>query len=89
MSATPPESPTESETFSWERWLLEGLRHLRHVLCRYDLGLPEEFWQHLERAARELLQAARILLKTLRHRLHPRPATTPTRGPVDIEWESS
>lgn len=87
MSATPHESRTEPEAFSWERWLLEGLRHLRQVFFRYDFGLPEEFWQHLERAAHELLQAARILLKTLRRRLRPSPTTAPPRGPVDIEWE--
>jgi hypothetical protein len=87
MSATPHESPAEPETFSWERWLLEGLRHLRQVFFRYDFGLPEEFWHHLERAAHELLQAARILLRTLRQRLRHAAPAAPARGPVDIEWE--
>ncbi|NOZ72104.1 MAG: hypothetical protein GXP38_09355 [Chloroflexi bacterium] len=86
MSSTDPTSPPPTD-FSWERWLLQGLSALRRTLFRYDFGLPEAFWQHLENAAHELLAAARILLRTLLSR-HHEPAPPPEeRGPIEIEWE--
>ena len=78
-------TPTQ-EGFSWERWMMEGLRALRRTLFRYDFGLPEEFWQHMDRAAHELLAAGRLLLKSLRRRYTTRAEHEP-RGPIDIDWE--
>ena len=76
------------EEFSWERWLGQGLSALRRTLFRYDFGLPEEFWHHLERAAHELLSATRILLRTLRQRgQRSSAAEEPRGGPIDIEWD--
>lgn len=74
------------EGFSWEQWMMQGLRALRRTLFSYDFGLPDEFWQHLDRAAHELLAAARLLLKSLRRRYYAREEPEP-RGPIDIDWE--
>ncbi len=81
------ESKPTREGFSWERWLLDGLRALRQTFFHYDFGLPEEFWYHLERAAHELLTASRILLKSLRRRYYTRTGDASARGQVDIDWE--
>jgi hypothetical protein len=80
------EPPQSGGGFSWERWLMEGLRALRATLFRYGFGLPDEFWTHLDRAAHELLMAARILLKTLRKH-YTRKAPPEPRGPIDINWD--
>ncbi len=80
------EPPAAAEGFSWERWMMEGLRALRATLFRYDFGLPEEFWHHLEKAAHELLAASRILLRTFQQRYRRRPPSEP-RGPIDIDWD--
>lgn len=78
----------EEEPFSWERWLFQGIAAFRRTLFRHDLGLPDEFWQHLENAAHELLTAARILLRTIRDRRRQRSVTPEeSRGPIDIDWE--
>ncbi len=78
----------EDQTFSWERWLGQGLKALRRTLFRYDFGLPDEFWQHLEQAAHEMLAAARIFFRTLRDRRRGRKTTVDEpRGSIDIDWE--
>ncbi|RME85572.1 MAG: hypothetical protein D6775_02495 [Caldilineae bacterium] len=78
--------PSEEE-FSWERWIWQGLQAFRRTLFRYDFGLPEEFWRHLENAAHELLAAGRILLRALLFRRR-RPSPPPEeRGAIEIEWE--
>lgn len=87
MAEPAQESKPTREGFSWERWLLDGLRALRQTLFHYDFGLPEEFWYHLERAAHELLTASRILLKSLRRRYYARAGDAPARGQVEIDWE--
>ncbi|NUQ38439.1 MAG: hypothetical protein HUU23_11705 [Caldilineales bacterium] len=74
------------DDFSWERWLFDGLKALRRMLFRYDFGLPDDFWYHLERAAHELLTAGRILVKTLLQRRRGRQSDAP-RGEIEIEWE--
>lgn len=74
------------EGFSWEKWMMQGLRALRRTLFRHDFGLPEEFWQHLDRAAHELLAAARLLLRSLRRRYYAGEEPE-SRGPIDIDWE--
>ncbi len=86
MPETKIDAPPPGEGFSWERWLTEGLRALRATLFRYDFGLPDEFWRHLEQAAHELLAAGRILLKSLRKR-YSRKAPSEPRGPIDIDWD--
>ncbi len=50
----------ESEDFSLNGWLIEGLRGLRTALR--GAGLNDEFWLHLRGAERELLLAARALI---------------------------
>ena len=78
----------EDQTFSWERWLVQGLKALRRTLFRYDFGLPDAFWRHLEQAAHELLAAARIFFRTLRDRRRGRKTTTEeSRGEIEIDWE--
>lgn len=82
---TPPSDPDAG--FSWERWLLDGVSALRRTLFRHDLGLPDEFWQHLENAGRELLAAGRILLKTVVLRRKPPSPPPEERGTIEIDWE--
>ena len=84
-----PGSAAEEKPFSWENWLLEGLSHARQTLFRYNFGLPDEFWKHLENAGRELLAAARILLRTLlsKRSQHQQPPPEEERGPIDIQWD--
>jgi hypothetical protein len=85
---SPPDSSSPPPPdFSWERWLLQGLSALRRTLFRYDFGLPETFWQHLENAGHELLAAARILLRVLLTRGRTPPPPPEERGPIDIEWD--
>ncbi|NOX63400.1 MAG: hypothetical protein GXP42_15860 [Chloroflexi bacterium] len=86
---TPSESADRETPFSWENWLLEGLSHARQTLFRYNFGLPDEFWRHLENAARELLAAARILLRTLlsKRSRGQQPPPEEKRGPIDIQWD--
>lgn len=80
--------PSESnQEFSWERWLLQGLSALRRSFFRYDFGLPEAFWQHMENASRELLAAARILVRALLTRDKGSGAPPRERGPIDIDWD--
>ncbi|MCO6450716.1 MAG: hypothetical protein J5I90_07980 [Caldilineales bacterium] len=81
----PPPEPDAS--FSWERWLLDGVSALRRTLFRYDFGLPEEFWEHLENAAREMLAAGRILLRTIVSRGKPPSPPPEERGSIEIDWE--
>jgi|YNPBryunderm2012_1023409.scaffolds.fasta_scaffold98269_1 hypothetical protein len=52
--------PTEEE-FSWVAWLQDGLRGLR-LLAR-ECGVPDEFWEHLQAAEREMLAAKGVLLR--------------------------
>lgn len=86
MPETKLDAPETGDGFSWERWLIEGLRALRATLFRYDFGLPDDFWHHLDTAAHELLAAGRILLKTL-HKRYSRKAPSEPRGPIDIDWD--
>jgi len=83
----PEPSASSPDDFSWERWLLQGLGALRRTLFRYDFGLPETFWQHLENAARELLAAARILVRTALTRKQESASPPSERGPIDIKWD--
>jgi hypothetical protein len=50
----------DSDDFSLNDWLAEGLRGLRAVLR--SAGLNDEFWLHMRGAERELLLAARALI---------------------------
>ena len=79
-------SPARERDFSWERWIFEGLRAAKQVLFRYDFGMPEDFWYHMERAAHELLTAMRILLRTLRSRRFASRVPEEERGTIDIDW---
>lgn len=80
------DTPSREREFSWERWIFEGLRAAKQVLFRYDFGMPEDFWYHLERAAHELLTAMRILLRTLRNRRVSARVPEAERGEIDIDW---
>ena len=80
--------PEQEEQFSWDRWLMQGINAFRRTLFRYNLGLPDEFWDHLERAAHEMLAAGRILLRTILSRRRQSPNDSPEpRGQIDIDWE--
>ncbi|MCP4166370.1 MAG: hypothetical protein GY759_10810 [Chloroflexi bacterium] len=82
------DSEPQTEAFSWESWLAQGFKAFRRTLFRHDLGLPEEFWYHLERAAHEMLMAGRILLRTIRDMRRQRDAPpSESRGPIDIDWD--
>jgi len=87
------DEPTEEtnrvdEPFSWEQWFAQGLKALRRALFRYDFGLPEEFWQHMEQAFREALAAGRILMRALLdRRRQPPPPPEESRGEIEIDWE--
>lgn len=84
----PDLSTPSDDGFSWDRWLFDGLKAARRTLFRHDFGLPDEFWQHMEAAAHEVLAAARILFKTiLRRRGGAKGSSQERRGPIDIEWE--
>lgn len=50
----------ESDDFSLNGWLAEGLRGLRGFVR--GAGLNDEFWLHMRGAERELLLAARALI---------------------------
>ena len=50
----------ESDDFSLNGWLAEGLRGLKVYLR--GAGLNDEFWLHMRGAERELLLAARALI---------------------------
>ena len=87
------DDPTEetnkaNEPFTWEVWFAQGLKAARRALRRYDFGLPEEFWQHMEQAFREALAAGRILMRALLDRRRSSPAPPEeTRGEIEIDWE--
>ena len=83
-----PHDTLNDEPFSWEKWFRLGLRAFKKTLRRYNFGLPDAFWQHLENALNELLAALRIALHTARHRqqgVQP-PARSSDAG-IDIDWE--
>jgi len=82
-----PDPADKPDDFSWERWLFDGLKAFRRTLFRYDFGLPDDFWYHLERAAHELLTAGRILVKTVLQRRRGRKGDAQPRGEIEIEWE--
>ena len=50
----------ESDDFSLNGWLVEGLRGLKTYLR--GAGFNDEFWTHMRGAERELLLAARALI---------------------------
>ena len=83
------DDPQDGAKFSWDEWFYEGLRALRKLLFRYDFGLPDAFWRHMQAAFGEFLAAMRILLKTIRHREQMRNKRTPgaTHGSIDIDWD--
>lgn len=54
------ETPAEEE-FSWAEWLQDGLRGLR--LMARECGVPDEFWEHLQAAQKEMRAAKRVLLR--------------------------
>ena len=83
------DDPEDGTKFSWDEWFYQGMRALRKTLFRYDFGLPDAFWEHLQSAFVEFLAAMRILLKALwsRQRKQRPPSTSPPRGSIDVEWE--
>ena len=87
-SQLPPDDSMDDERFSWEKWLRLGLRAFKKSLHRYNFGLPDAFWEHLENAFSELLAALRIVVQTARHRGQASQAPArPPEGTIDIEWE--
>jgi hypothetical protein len=81
------ESPNVDE-FSWEKWFRMGLRAFKKTLKRYNFGLPDEFWRHLESAFEEMLAAMRIAMRAILERR--RGASSPPSSQnkrIDIEWD--
>ncbi len=87
MDEATEEPKKVDEPFSWEAWFAQGLKAARRALRRYDFGLPEEFWQHMEQAFREALAAGRILLRALLDRRRPPAPPEEARGEIEIDWE--
>ncbi len=88
MPETPPDDPVNEEEFSWEKWFRVGMRAFRKTLSRYNFGLPDEFWQHLENAFEEFLTAMRIGLRSVLDRRRGGNSTTsPPQKSIDIEWD--
>ena len=76
------------EEFSWEKWFRLGLRAFKKTLTRYNFGMPDEFWEHLENAFEELLTAMRIGLRSiLNRRRGATPPAPPQDKSIDIEWD--
>jgi hypothetical protein len=76
------------EEFSWEKWFRLGVRAFKKTLMRYNFGMPDEFWEHLENAFDELLTAMRIGLRSiLNRRRGSAPPAPPQDKSIDIEWD--
>jgi len=88
MTNDPQESISNEESFSWEKWFRMGLRAFKKTLTRYNFGMPDEFWQHLENAFEELLAAMRIAMHAIldRRRSAGSPSSSPGKS-IDIEWD--
>ena len=88
MSANSQEDARNEESFSWETWFRMGLRAFKKTLARYNLGLPNEFWQHLEKSLTELLAAMRIAIRVMRDRRRGvgSPSASESKS-IDIKWD--
>jgi len=88
MSDIPPDDSWKEELFSWEQWFRVGVRAFKRALSRYQLGMPDEFWQHLEKSFTEFLAAMRIALQTIQNRRRGSPPpSSPGGSAIDIEWD--
>ncbi len=76
------------ESFSWEKWFRLGLSAFKKTLSRYNFGMPDEFWEHLENAFEEMLAAMRIALHTIINRRRDQGPTVPSQDKsIDIQWD--
>jgi len=89
MSDSLQDESLNEEAFSWEKWFRLGLRAFKKTLRHYNFGLPNEFWEHLEKAFEELLSAMRIALHTMlaRRRRPKSPAPPPKDKTINIQWD--
>jgi len=89
MSDPLQDDPLNEEAFSWEKWFRLGLRAFKKTLLHYNFGLPDEFWQHLEKAFEEFLSAMRIALRSiLARRRRPKSSVPPDKDKsIDIQWD--
>ena len=58
----------ETETFSWEEWVREGVRGVKRLASEF--GVPEEFWEHTCTAQREALLACGVLMRGIAERMN-------------------
>jgi len=88
MPETPPDDPLTEEAFSWEKWFRLGMRAFKKTLKRYNFGMPDEFWQHLEAAFDEFLAAMRIAMRSvLDRRRGSGSAPPPQKKDIEIKWD--
>ena len=88
MPESQQEDSLNEESFSWEKWFRLGLSAFKKTLSRYNFGLPDEFWEHLENAFEELLAAMRIALRTIMNRGRSQGPIVPAQDKtIDIQWD--
>lgn len=89
MSDPLQDESLNEDVFSWEKWFLLGLHAFKKTLRRYNFGLPDEFWEHLEKAFAEFLSAMRIAMHAILARRHrsKSPAPPPKDKTIDIQWD--